>query len=344
MKKFKTIIKILGLLLLLVVLFVGFKFAKKYYASYQALESLNNTVLGIAITADDLEASRTLAQGEIQSKRWIDLSEIAPLWKKVTENDVLKSEFEYLNNIDCYAITYKSDSLLVNGIIVEPKREGKFPVIIFNRGGNKAVGKDGKLKTLYSVVQSASILANEGYVVIASCYREKDEFGGKDLNDVLNLIKTAADLEKGDSERIGMFGWSRGGMMTYLALKNTKHIKTAVVGNGPTDLERLILDRPEMETEVYAKLIPNYEKNKAKALASRSAIYWTNELDKDASLLILCGTEDQRVNPEQAENIAEKLKEIDYNFTLKKFKTDHKFSDQKKELDTLLIHWFNEKL
>ena len=66
-----------------------------------------------------------------------------------------------------------------------------------------------------------------------------------------------------------------------------------------------------------------------KELESRSAIYWTNELDKNSSLLILCGSDDKRVNPNQAKNIAKKLTEINYNFTLKELKTDHKFSNKK---------------
>ena len=47
-----------------------------------------------------------------------------------------------------------------------------------------------------------------------------------------------------------MLGWSRGGMMTYLALQKSDKIKTAIVGNGPTDLFGLISDRPEMESKL----------------------------------------------------------------------------------------------
>ena len=316
----------------------------KKYAYSRDIESLNNTVLGIEISATDLEEASTLQQGQIQSKRLIDLSTIEPLWRKFTKNNVLKNDFKYLEDIDFFAITYKSDSLLVNGIIAEPKKEGKFPVIIFNRGGNKEIGKEAKLKTLYSLIYSASKLAEEGYVVIASCYREDDEFGGNDINDVLNLTKTAKELEKADSTQIGMFGWSRGGMMTYLALKKLDIIKTAVIGNGPTDLVPLITERPDMETEVCAKLIPNYEKNKKNELEKRSVLYWVDELDKNTSLLILCGTEDERVNPNQATNLAVKLTEINYDFMLRKFKTDYKFSDKTEELNELLINWFNTKL
>lgn len=344
MKTIKLVAKLLGLLILIPGLYVGFLISSKYYNSYMAMKSLNNTVLSIEIKPADLLEANKLKSGQIQSKKLIKLSEIKPLWKKIAVNDTLKNNFKHLNDINFYAITYKSDSLLVNGIIAEPKKEGKFPVIIFNRGGNKEVGKGAKAKTLYSLVYGASKLAKEGYVIMASCYREKDEFGGEDIHDVLNLIETAKEVKKADPSRIGMFGWSRGGMMTYLALKKSKLITTAIVGNGPSDLPELIIDRPEMETKVCAELIPNYKKNKKEELQKRSVIYWADKLDKNASLLILCGTEDKRVNPNQADKIARKLTEINYNFTLKKFKTNHSFSNKKDELNKLVINWFNNKL
>lgn len=308
------------------------------------MESLNHTVLAIPIAPADLQEAKNLPQGQIQSKTLIHLSEIKPLWKKIAENDTLKNNFKHLNHINFFAITYKSDSLLVNGIIAEPKKDGKYPVIIFNRGGNKEIGKTAKAKTLYSLILTTSKLVSEGYLVIASCYRENDEFGGQDLHDVLNLTKTISYIQKADAKRIGMLGWSRGGMMTYLALKELDIITTAVIGNGPSDLAALITDRPEMETEVFAKLIPNYQNNKKEELKKRSVIYWADELDSHASLLILCGTEDQRVNPNQADKIARKLTMLNYDFTLKKFKTDHKFSNKKEELNKLLIQWFHNKL
>jgi dipeptidyl aminopeptidase/acylaminoacyl peptidase len=90
--------------------------------------------------------------------------------------------------------------------------------------------------------------------------------------------------------------------------------------------------------------ITNYEKNKKKELQKRSVINWADELDKNASLLILCGTEDEQVNPNQADLIAKKLKEINYNFKLEKVKTDHKFSNKQATLNRLVINWFKENL
>jgi dipeptidyl aminopeptidase/acylaminoacyl peptidase len=47
----------------------------------------------------------------------------------------------------------------------------------------------------------------------------KYEFGGADVNDVLRLIDIAKSIPNADPKRIVMMGWSRGGQMTYQALK-----------------------------------------------------------------------------------------------------------------------------
>lgn len=344
MKKSRLVFISIGVLLLIGILVIGSKYGAAYYKSYQNSKLLSNTILDYNISDEDYKNSHQLANGAILSKKRITLSDIPPIWSSISENNSLREKYKYLDNINFYVILYKSDSLLVNGIIAEPKKEGKFPVIIFNRGGNQEIGKVAKGKTLFSLIHSASKLVDEDYLVIASCYREDDEFGGDDINDVLNLTETIKTIPKADSNRIGMFGWSRGGMMTYLSLKYSNQIKTAVIGNGPTDLVKLIIDRPEMESMVCAKLIPEYEQNKSEELKKRSVVYWPNELDKNASLLILCGTEDKRVNPNQAEQIAEALTKINYDFELKRVKTDHKFSDKKDELNKLVINWFNQNL
>ena len=75
------------------------------------------------------------------------------------------------------------------------------------------------------MIMYTSKLAEQGYVIIGSNYREKDEFGGAEINDVLNLTETVKEIKKADSNCIGMFGWSRGGMMTYLALQKSDKIK-----------------------------------------------------------------------------------------------------------------------
>lgn len=157
--------------------------------------------------------------GKILSKKSIDLRQ-EKFWNGISENDTLASKYQYLNYLNFYNIKYLSDSIVVDGYIIEPKREGKYPVVIFNRGGNR----DFASLTIGTLINYCSELASNGYLIIGSDYRKKDEFGGKEINDVLTLTETVKEIEKADSNLIGMFGWSRGGMMTYLALQKSNKI------------------------------------------------------------------------------------------------------------------------
>tara|TARA_R110002111_G_scaffold40501_2_gene75772 strand:+ start:493 stop:1389 length:897 start_codon:yes stop_codon:yes gene_type:complete len=277
--------------------------------------------------------------GKILSKKLIDIS-LLPYWYQFSENDTLKSNYKYLNKLDFYAITYQSDSSIVKGIIIEPKKEGIYPVVIFNRGGNAKFAK----LDVSTLILFTSKLAEQGYVIIATNYREEEEYGGEDVNDVLYLTKTIKEVKKADTSKIGMFGWSRGGMMTYLALQKSDKIKTAIVGNGPSDLFAIAKYRPFVEEKVFANFIPNYWENKETELKNRSVIYWANELNKSSSLLILCGTKDRSCPQEQSDKISNLLKDLSFDYQLKKYETDHFFSDKRDELNKEVINWFNKRL
>ncbi|MBB4808162.1 dipeptidyl aminopeptidase/acylaminoacyl peptidase [Chryseobacterium defluvii] len=276
--------------------------------------------------------------GKILSKEPVDLTTTS-VWKGISDNNQLKPKYQYLSDLNFYSITYLSDGQTIKGMTVEPKKQGKYPVIIFNRGGNRNFAP----LNIPTLIMYTSKLADNGYIIIGSNYREKDEFGGAEVNDVLYLTETVKEMENADPNRIGMFGWSRGGMMTYLALQNTDKIKTAVIGNGASDLFSTITERPEME-KVFEECIPGYSEKKTSELQKRSAIYWPEKLNKQSSLLILCGTKDQHVSYLQSEKMADRLRQIGYNFELKKFETDHFFSDKKEELDQTVIEWFDQKL
>ena len=100
-----------------------------------------------------------------------------------------------LNDTIVEKITYDSDGLKVKGYIAQPKDDSKkYPSIIWCRGG---IGNAGAIDA-FNAKGIFGQLASWGYVVLSTQYRGndgsegKDEFGGDDLNDVLNL-KTAAE-------------------------------------------------------------------------------------------------------------------------------------------------------
>lgn len=282
-----------------------------------------------------LLAHSTLGQDTLLSKVEVGLS-TTEYWS----NGQLNPTFKHLDTLEFYQISYLSDGHKVNGLMVEPKAPGKYPVIIFNRGGNRDFGR----LSIGTLISYTSKLAADGFVILASNYRDNDEFGGAEINDVLRLIEIAATQPKANNARVGMFGWSRGGMMCYLAMAKTDRLKTVVVGNGPTDLFSTLEERPILEEKVFSQCIPNYWENKTTALKERSVIHWVDKLNPSTSLLILAGTRDKRVSNDQAIRLSEKLKATKVKHELKMFETDHFFSDKKELLNQELINWFRQEL
>ena len=252
-----------------------------------------------------------------------------------------------LEAVEVRGITYLSDGLKVKGFLAVPKqRDEKLPCVIYNRGGNREFGAwDDEAAVLV-----LGRIASWGYVVVASQYRGvaggegQEEFGGKDIEDVLSLVPLLEAQPPADASRIGMYGWSRGGMMTYLALAKTDRIKAAVVGGGGSDLRR-IAKRPDaeaMERYVLGQLIPDYYKNKEASLAARSAVTWPEKLCKTTPILMLHGTADWRVDPTQPLEMATKLLECQQPFRLIMFEGgDHGLSEYRDEVNQQARAWLD---
>lgn len=246
--------------------------------------------------------------GKIVSKELLNLS--SSVHHKIDSLDPGFSKI--LETVNLYRIVYLSDGLKVIGFMAAPKQKGKFPCIIANRGGRW----DFSLWKPFSLAYYLGRMASWGYVVVASQYRGsidggegKDEYGGKDINDVFNLIPVLASIPAADTSRVGIYGESRGGMMTYLALKQSCTFKAAVVVAGVADAFDVIKKRPEIEDVTYRNLIPNYSQNKDEALTQRSALLWPEKLCITTPLLIMHGSADTRVDAAQSMTLVRKLYE-----------------------------------
>ncbi|WP_408031166.1 alpha/beta hydrolase family protein [Tenacibaculum xiamenense] len=272
-------------------------------------------------------------------------SKHSKLTEEVNGKRIWKDIYKSIDDVELYAIQYLSDSLKVNGFLMKPKKQGKYPCIIFNRGGNREYSKASGPLLLHIF---ASIVS-KGYIVIASQYRGngggegKEEFGGKDVNDVVILPKILEEVQGADTNRIGMYGWSRGSMMTYIALTKTNKIKAVVVGGGPSDLT--IMNRPKFEKGVYAELIPNYWKNKKEELAKRSAIKWVDKFPKNVPILMLHGSSDWRAKPEHSLNLALQFEKHKIPYRLIVFEGgDHGLTKHNDEVNEQVLKWFNRYL
>jgi len=247
-----------------------------------------------------------------------------------------------LAGVDVREFFYRSDGLKVKGYMAQPKRPGKYPCIIYNRGGIGAFSS-------FNVPLAQRILgemASWGYVVITTQLRGndgsdgKEDFGGEDLADVLNLIPLLGRVESADTTRIGMYGRSSGGMKTYLALARTDRIKAAVIIGASADLKHIQEVRPALDS-LYATVIPGYRQHRERLLEERSMAYWPEKLNKKTPILLMHGAGDWRVPAEESFVAAQALYKSGHPFRFVFFEEDdHAISANRDEVNRLTRMWF----
>lgn len=267
--------------------------------------------------------------------------ELTPEILEKVGGELSPSAVDNSNEINVYRIVYTSNDHKVVGFIVEPKAGENLPCVIYNRGGSNDFGA---IK-IGQIFLGLSLFSRNGYITFMSQYSGNsgsegvDEFGGADIDDVTNLYEIIKSHPRADSEKIGMYGASRGGMMTYLALAKANWIKSAIVLSGTADLVNKV-DFRDMEDH-YLKMFGGGLEEKEK----RSAILWTEKFPKNCPILLLHGTADWRVNPKDSLRIAEKFLENKIPYRLVMFEGgDHFLSEFKKESSIMKIDWFDKYL
>lgn len=213
-----------------------------------------------------------------------------------------------------YKFTYLSDNYEIKAYISIPltfaESEKPCKCIIYNRGGNSKIG-------LLSDTYTAQICSQTNRVVIASQYRGvdggtgNDEFGGKDLNDVIKLIDFCENkFAFIDMTDLCVAGESRGGMMSYMAARQDNRIKKIIAISAVTDLFQSYKERENMKKVLFNYIggspddIPyEYEK--------RSAVYWADEIK--VPVLIIHSKEDKSVAYSQAEKMYSELSKCNSN-------------------------------
>ena len=263
---------------------------------------------------------------------------------------------------DILEITYASDGLHVPGLLIKPKAPGtrKWPAIIFNRGGNGELGSirdNGQacvgMNTSCLDVADLYQLAKAGFVVIASDYRyqgatvKRDEWGGVEVDDVLNLVPALKSLDFVDPELLYMLGLSRGGTMTYLAIKRGIPVKAAAVIGGVSDVKAWVDSRPDMNLvngnryiDGFRKIWPDYDHRADEEYRARSAVDWADQIN--VPVLILHSRTDRLVPVTQALKIAEALQEKGKVYSLHIYERDgHALPDNRDDRDRMIVDWFN---
>jgi len=160
--------------------------------------------------------------------------------------------------------------------------------------------------------------------------------------DVLNLVTLLKGFSYVDPDRIGMMGHSRGGMMTYLALKQdclarTGDIKAAATVGGIADLFM------HYEFKNYiSQMVGVTPKQNPELYESRSATHWPELID--APLLIQHGENDRQVSVEESLNLAAALERAGKTYEIIVYPDgDHELTDHYGGVHEALA-WFQKYL
>ncbi len=203
-----------------------------------------------------------------------------------------------------------TDGLEIEGVLTKPvgyERGKRYPLAVLVHGGPEGISHDGWGSYAGYPVQ---LFAARGFVVLQPNYRgsqgrgvafgkaDQGDLGGKEFEDVLAGIDHLIEQGLVDADRVGMGGWSYGGYFSGLAAtKHSARFKVAMVGAAITDWISFT-GTTEIEHEnslVHWNLWP-WENH---ALAwERSPV--AHAKDSKTATLIVHGSSDTRVPPEQA--------------------------------------------
>jgi dipeptidyl aminopeptidase/acylaminoacyl peptidase len=234
-----------------------------------------------------------------------------PAYSAVQDISWYYSESEYQSAISDKKIafeklTYSSDGLKVIAYLVSPVERsiGTYPVIVFNRGSY--------IRNDIAFVHAPlfKMLVDSGFIVVAPALRGseggegKDELGGSDIADIMNITKVLDQLKFADTKNVFMLGESRGGMMTFQAIKNRFPMRAAATVGAITDLSMYVNDQ-RWEEKTLTSFWGDYNLNKTQILERRSVLRWSKAID--VPILILHGAKDPQVKPEHALRFAQQL-------------------------------------
>lgn len=239
-------------------------------------------------------------------------------------------------------ITYDSSGVRVSAYLYEPAAPPKtrLPVIVFNRGSylHESIPPE-----LLPIMRR---LGAGGFIVLAPMIRQsdgssgRDEVGGADMNDVMGTAEIIRALDSADATNIFMYGQSRGGMMTFQAVRDGFPLRAAAVFGAFTDLG-IYLDKdmrgggPKLANMVW----PDFAEKRESIVERRSAVRWAGKLD--TPLLIMHGGADPQVSPLHALRLAELLENAGKRYELViRAGEKHNLNGWQAERDALAMEWF----
>ena len=270
----------------------------------------------------------------------------------VISNIIKIKSIEFKNDkfneiLDLFSIWYNSDDIVVQGYILQKKNlDKKLPIIIYCRGGNSTFGEVSPKYIIGQQKDCIYLAENEKAIVFFPNYRGSslsegiDEFGGNDVNDIINLYPIFEQYRFCDVDKIAIYGVSRGGMMAYILATKVSWIKTIILVGAHYSMRRMERERPKLE--IMYKEVYNLTK---KDIKERSGKYNISRIPKNIYFLILHGTDDERVSVSHAYSIGKLCQKEGLVYKLILFPNgDHALSNYEDDVLREIDEWITKFL
>jgi dipeptidyl aminopeptidase/acylaminoacyl peptidase len=209
-----------------------------------SVERLTDSELVVTQQCSQGGHSAVLASGDSLAPEVFAL-EGRKLRKLTSDNDALVSELQLGTVQD---ISFKSkDGTEVHGMMIKPPgydASKKYPTLLWIHGGPDMQDDHSLPFNMYPLQLERQFFAAHGYVVLAINYRGSSgrgaeytrsiaaDWGNKEVADLLAGVDYAVASGVADPERLGIGGWSYGGMLTDYTIASDSRFKAAVSGAG----------------------------------------------------------------------------------------------------------------
>lgn len=207
---------------------------------------------------------------------------------------------------------YVSDGKLVEAVSIRPIAEGKFPGLLLIPG---------HLASATSNITLGIIFARQGFASFSigqpgsgKTQIELDFVGPKTIKAMIAGYEKFKREPFVDSTKMGIFGYSRGGMAAALMATKLKDLKAVVLGAGVYDFKKAYDD---VTIEGIRKNMLTETGMTEKAIKERSAVMHMKNLT--APVLIMHSEKDENVPVSQAHLLRDRLTELKKDFEIKLF-------------------------
>ncbi|MFZ1867332.1 MAG: S9 family peptidase [Steroidobacteraceae bacterium] len=217
-----------------------------------AVNVASGAVRRLSRQAADVRLDHISPDGSFAIGTWSDPTHPAEVFRANLDFTVLHNLTDQNQWLAGYALgnatvlKWKSsaDGMEIEGVVTEPvgfDASRKYPFLLSPHGGPTGA-------TTLSFNPTEQILAANGYLVLEPNFRgssgrglpfataDENDWGGGDFHDDMSGVDAVIAKGWADPNRMGEFGWSYGGYMSYWIDTHTRRFRAISPGAGLTDL------------------------------------------------------------------------------------------------------------